>query len=991
MSASDSNCYFVELGEYNLIIARANLGQRPRTIEAIQEIWIGDTAGTDTALSEIRPAGSSAKAVALFRLKARGTFLATPDQAKSIVSPEAIDGFLRSSLGAENLPASWSWLAANNGLAPQNGARWALDAASSANTEESLNKLRSWSFEFVRCQSAPLTLAGGLASAAQNGPVLLLEIAEHNTTLISVSNQGLQALVTVPVGFDALAGSSQTTLGLKFRGSAARLMFNESYDFAEAATSIVEPLAKAVREAMAGLGTPAPKQLVCGGILARQTWINQALAKALNLAPFTLDAAAWANARGLTFGSGVNIANIAPSWLGVLSAASAYDSAAPGSAKAWNPLLSGTPIAAPTVTPAVIAEPPKPATPPSAVIPAIIPAILPEPAKPAAATPTAPAKPAIIPAIIQEPAKPAATAPTVPTKPAIIPAIIQEPAKPAAAAPTAAAKPAIIPAIIQEPAKPAAPAAAAPAKSAAPTIQPKPAVIITPPSKPVEAPKPATAPAKPIAPTPPPAAKPAEVKPATTTPAKAAVPAPVKPTATPTPASKPATKPEPTKPVSLPKPAPAPALSSKAATAAPFPPRKNSLPLIIAGAGIAAIIVIGAFFIVSGNNRTKAELAEKERIRVEAEAKIKAEARARAEAEKKAEGERLARQKELELAEQKLKSAQEEAQRQQDAARNSLLFGRGNLALSTEPEGAIVTVGELSPKPSPVSMKDLRLGTYVVMITLPGYDTERRNIEIKEKETTDLGTIVMKRQVGSIELNSQPSNLPYEVKPASAFFVSQNDIRTGQTPSSLTNLPIGNYQITITRANWPAYISTVTVERNATATINGEFKGATVIITSIPSGATVLRDNQIPIGTTPLTLKDVQPGNVSYTFNNRGYDALTVTGKTEAGSTLSLNGNLMEADRVMKLSELDTRPSPIAQADPDLTDRQLSDGGTALISLIVGRDGVPTEIKIEQQSSALFGKACLVAAAKWRFKPGMVRGKPVRTRVSIPFKVSGAE
>jgi TonB family protein len=933
MSASDPHGYFVELGEYNLIIARATLGQRPRTIEAIQEVWLGDAAATDTALGEIRPAGASAKAVALLRLKARGTYLADASQAKSVTNSEAVESFLQTALGAENLPANWAWCGANNGLAPQNGARWILDATPASNTEEAIGKLRGWSFELVRCQSAPLTLAGGLATAAQNGSVLLLEVSENQTSLISISSQGVTALATVPVGFDALAGATQTTLGLKFRGSAARLMFNESYDFADAAVGIVEPLANAVRAALPGLGNPAPTQLVCGGTLARQSWITQALAKTLNLAPLNMDVPAWANARGLAFGTGVNITTIAPSWLGVLNAAAAYETANPGGVKAWNPVMTGTPVAAAPIVPAIFVEPPKPATPPPA------------------------AKPAIIPAIIQEPPKPAAPA-----------------------------KPAIIPAIIQEPAKPATPAIAPAPKPPTPAIQPKPAVIITPPSKPAEPPKPAVIPAKPNTPAAP--AKPAEVKPPVAPAKPAPTPAPAKPAPTPVSAVKPPVKTEPQKPAPVAKPAPAPVMGAKPATAAPFPPKKNNMPMII-GAIAAVVIAVVVFFVISGNNKAKAELADKERIKQEAEAKIKAEARTRAEAEKKAEEERIARQKERDEAEQRLKNAQELARQQQEAARNSLLFGRGNLVVATEPSGATVTVGELAPKTSPVSMKDLRLGPYSVTITLAGYDPEHRDVEIKEKETADLGTIVLKRQVGTIEVNSEPSNLSYEIKPAgsTSLFVNPSEIRTGQTPATVTGIPAGSYQVMVSRPGWAPHISTVTVERNGTAKVSGEFAGGTITITSTPSGATVLRDNQIAVGTTPVTLNGIPPGNVSFTVTSRGYDPVTLTGKMEGGKALTLNATLLDPDRVMKLTELDERPSPISQAEPDLNTSQRAEGGSAMISFVVGKDGVPTDLKIEQQSSPSFGKACLAAAAKWRFKPGVIHGRPARSKVSLPFKI----
>ena len=98
--------------------------------------------------------------------------------------------------------------------------------------------------------------------------------------------------------------------------------------------------------------------------------------------------------------------------------------------------------------------------------------------------------------------------------------------------------------------------------------------------------------------------------------------APAKPVPAPASVAKYPEKPETSKPVPPAKPAPAPVMSAKPATAAPFPKKKNNMPLIIAG--IVVLLGVVAFFVISGNNKAKAEQAEKERIKLEADAKIKA-------------------------------------------------------------------------------------------------------------------------------------------------------------------------------------------------------------------------------------------------------------------------------------------------------------------------------------------------------------------------------
>lgn len=935
MSAHDSNGYFVELGEYSLILAKANLSQRPRAVEDLREVWLGDNAGVEAALKEIKAEGEKGKAVALLRLKNRTLFSADAALGKKVNSSAAVEGFLKESLGADAYPANWSWVNQKDGRAPDNGAPWLLDATATAATDEALGKITGWAFDLLRCQSASIALVGAVSNAARasqvTGPVLLCDVSENRSFLVGVSNQGVTSFATIPVGFDNLAEATQNALGLKFRGSAARLMFNESYDFSEAAAKIVEPLVVGIRGALPTMGAISPNQLVCSGVLARQTWLLQALASALNLKLLSLDAAAWATAQGVSLGSKAS-AEVAPSWLGVLGAVAAYDPRNPGATLPWNPVLTNTPVAPAPIVPAILQEP-APAPAPAKVAAAVAPAPAPK-----APEPKAP-EPAVI-----------AAAPA----PAIAPTPKPEPAKAAAPAPA--------------PAKPAEPA---PAKAG---------VVITPPPKPVEPPKPIT----PAPKTPPPPAKPVEPKAAAKTEPKAPAPASA--------AKAPAAKPEPAKPapsaVAKPTLAPAPAPATpKAPTAAPFSKKKNQMPMIIAI--VVAVLILGGGGWYINNQRVQkaeAELRVKEQERRAAE-----EAAARRAAEEKARAEEAARKRAEEEAEQRrvleAQARLEAEEKARQAAALQLINARGSLVLNTEPAGATVAVGELTPRPSPVDMKDLRLGRYNVTISLPGYETESRDVDIKANEVSNLGTIQLHRQIGSVEVTSEPSGLDYELKPAGVLFANPADVRKGQTPSTVADLPAGSYQVTVNRPGWPAFTTTVTVERNSTVKARGTFVGGTVVINSNPTGASVMRD-QVQVGTTPLTLTDLQPADVTYTLTMRGMEPATVSGRVEAGKTLTLNGNLLDIDRVMRPSELDERPVPLAMVEPELTPALRAEGGSATVEFIVGKDGTPSEMKVLNTSNPAFGRACLAATAKWKFRPGVVRGKPVKTKLTVPFRMA---
>ncbi len=908
MSATDSKSYVIEIGEHNLLIARVELGDKNRRVEALREVWLGDNAAVESALSEVKVGAASGKAIVLLRPKVRDAYLADQTQSQKIGNAAAVEGFLKEKFSAENLPANWSWCTAKDGRAPSNGATWLLNAVSAANVTDFLDKIKQWAIEPLRCESAGLALVGGLISSLKSAPqgtaILLCDIAELRTTLVLLTAQGVSGLGSASVGFDALAESTQGALGLKFRGSAARLLFNESYDFSEASAKIVEPLANGIKSIMPSLGALAPTHLVCSGILAKQAWLSQQLAAGLGLKAYTPDISAWATSAGLKIDASATAEMTSPTVLAALSALTAYDSRNPGAAAPWHTVLSGTPFAQAPIIPAILFEDPPPAPVVAPVVKVEAPKPAPVKVEPPKAAP-APAKP--------EPSKPVAPA----AKPAVV-ITPPPPAKPAA--PEAAKKAPVAP----EPAKPAAPVA----KPAAPVAAKQPAA--------------STAPKTPA-------------------------------------------KPAGTPPVTAPAVAKSPA---KPATAAPFPAKKNNMPMII---GVIVLLAIGGggFFWYSGQQEQKQKDAEL-RLKAENEEKLAQQKREfeakqaalKAEQERKIEEERIAREK----AE---KESIEAAKQASIATQEQLLNARGALVVATEPAGASIIIGELAPLPSPLNKKDLRLGTYNVVISLAGYDSETRTIEIKPNATVDLGTIKLNRQVGTIDLTSNPEGQTYEIRPDGALFVNPKDVRSGKTPATLKDIPLGKYKVTISRAGWPDHVDSITVTKGGVFKSHAEFPNGSVTIESSPAGATVTRDGQA-LGVTPLTLNNVAIGDVKYTLSLPLMDDVVVSGVLEGGKSLSLSGTLQPTDRIMKTSELEERPTPMGElASPDLTNIEILNSLTVNISMIVNRDGVPEDIKVENASGVPgLGRACLVAASKWRFKPGAIKGQAVRTRVTIPFRVA---
>jgi TonB family protein len=414
-------------------------------------------------------------------------------------------------------------------------------------------------------------------------------------------------------------------------------------------------------------------------------------------------------------------------------------------------------------------------------------------------------------------------------------------------------------------------------------------------------------------------------------------------------------------------------------------------PAGLAAIGSAVLVLGGAIFLYQEFAEQKAAAL---RAQAAAEQHAATEAAARRQAELQAKADAEARRRAEEDAAQK--SAAAEAARQQaadvirtrEAETSRLLNGRGSLVLVTEPAGASVEISNLAPHVTPVTLSDLRLGRYTIKLSLPGYDPANVEAEIKDNETTDPGTIRLVRQTGSLTLTTEPAGMSFEVRPAAArFFAAASDLRQGKTPATLADLPTGEYAVIFSREGWPNHTQNVVIEHNGSAQASSAFPGGSVTITSTPTGASVSR-NGLGLGVTPLTIADVPPGAATYSLELNGFVPTDVTGQVEPDKAIHLEATLTPADRIARIADLDERPEPIKTVDPAINRLQEPGGGKVIISLTIDRDGTPKDLKIEDASNTQLGRRCLEAVEQWRFKPGKIRGVPVKTRVSLPFNIA---
>lgn len=101
-----------------------------------------------------------------------------------------------------------------------------------------------------------------------------------------------------------------------------------------------------------------------------------------------------------------------------------------------------------------------------------------------------------------------------------------------------------------------------------------------------------------------------------------------------------------------------------------------------------------------------------------------------------------------------------------------------------------------------------------------------------------------------------------------------------------------------------------------------------------------------------------------------------------------------ERPRPAETASRQARPIPGQTPAPQYPARALrrGEGGTTLVIVHVGPDGVPTATELAQSSGSRdLDRAAQQAVRRWRFEPAMDRGQPTVGRVVVPIDFRPAE
>jgi serine/threonine protein kinase len=142
----------------------------------------------------------------------------------------------------------------------------------------------------------------------------------------------------------------------------------------------------------------------------------------------------------------------------------------------------------------------------------------------------------------------------------------------------------------------------------------------------------------------------------------------------------------------------------------------------------------------------------------------------------------------------------------------------GKVIIKTAPEGAKAFLGNIPGGKTPATFSDVLPGKYPLRLALDDYKSVEKEIEVRQGELIDLGTIALEPAGGSIELTSDPVGAT----------VQEGNRSLGVTPLSLKDVRVGITKLTVSALTYSPKTVEVSVAANRATAVS-------VVLAKIPT------------------------------------------------------------------------------------------------------------------------------------------------------------
>jgi archaellum component FlaG (FlaF/FlaG flagellin family) len=186
---------------------------------------------------------------------------------------------------------------------------------------------------------------------------------------------------------------------------------------------------------------------------------------------------------------------------------------------------------------------------------------------------------------------------------------------------------------------------------------------------------------------------------------------------------------------------------------------------------------------------------------------------------------------------------------------------KGSISVKSTPERAQIFINGAPQGQTPAVVGGLAAGEYLVELRSEGYERSYKSVSLLDGQELALD-LSMKTITGLLLVDSNPQGADVVIE----------GVSKGNTPLLLTDLPLGNYTLEFRSAKLLPRTMTAELAGRTPVRVFAELisNTAQLTVTSSPEDAEVRIDGII-VGTTPVTVEEVQAGVSDVKVSKRGY------------------------------------------------------------------------------------------------------------------------
>ena len=209
----------------------------------------------------------------------------------------------------------------------------------------------------------------------------------------------------------------------------------------------------------------------------------------------------------------------------------------------------------------------------------------------------------------------------------------------------------------------------------------------------------------------------------------------------------------------------------------------------------------------------------------------------------------------------------------------------GRLRVVSKPLGATITVDGTAQGLTPRLVAKLEVGEHQVVVSKTGFKPEVEKVQVKASGLALLSVKLEKMSFGRLRITSQPVG-------AEVFIDSLSKGTTLPAGLTFDSLEAKSYKLRITAQNYEPFEQTLVLAPNDAKTVDAVLVPRSLSVSSNPSGAAVIVNDQ-PKGQTPCLVTGLAPGKYSVKVTKEGYEDFSTEVAVELGQVAPVNAELI--------------------------------------------------------------------------------------------------